>query len=289
MHSVQESTQLSWAFLASILQPLALVAVDYPLMWLGVVPSLTHGSFARFYGGLPILPMLSKSPQSPLPSIWLASSLLFQLSVAVFKKILKEQQDSSESVVKQLRDIVLAGFSNVYSVCSILLFTVTFSIWQGFKLTEGPEKVKEKLKEVEEDEVEEIPRENPRLPSTIIGFALLLFVFNILQFYRNNALRAFSFKRTKLLVLSLWKDDRPRRSGEDVSNKVTLSSGEREETSQNPGIGDIDIFQAASTSRAHFEAGYRDSVSQRGILIHSIKFEEESLGSDISQMPDVSC
>ena len=83
-------------------------------MWFGVVPCLTHGSFARFdfkyhisfllpgliskkyklispfftlakfldyisslfniarfYGGVPILPLLSESPQSPLPSIWL--------------------------------------------------------------------------------------------------------------------------------------------------------------------------------------------------------------------------
>lgn len=95
--------------------------------------------------------------------------------------------------MKQLRDIVLAGFSNVYSICCILLFTVTFSIWQGFKLTEGPEKVnelKEEISTVKGDE-EEIssPGENPKLPSTIIGFAILLFSFNLLQFYRNNALR----------------------------------------------------------------------------------------------------
>ena len=70
---------------------------------------------------------------------------------------------------------------------------MTFSIWQGFKLTEGPEKVnelKEEISTVKGDE-EEIssPGENPRLPSTIIGFAILLFSFNLLQFYRNNALR----------------------------------------------------------------------------------------------------
>ena len=88
-------------------------------------------TLVRFYGGVPILPLLSKSPQSPLPSIWLetkhgkkprketklktkmqtnsslntfwqhqltfsmsalATSLLFQLSVAAYKKILREQQ-----------------------------------------------------------------------------------------------------------------------------------------------------------------------------------------------------
>ena len=83
---------------------------------------------ARFYGGFEILPLLSASPQSPLPSIFLgktwekmstkfinvdpdpdlisnffyighffhvwllAISLIFQLGVAVYKKILKEQQ-----------------------------------------------------------------------------------------------------------------------------------------------------------------------------------------------------
>ena len=89
--------------------------------------------------------------------------------------------------MKQLRDIVLAGFSNVYSICCILLFTVTFSIWQGFKLTEGPEKVNELKEEISTVKGDE--GENPRLPSTIIGFAILLFSFNLLQFYRNNALR----------------------------------------------------------------------------------------------------
>ena len=100
----------------------------------------------------------------------------------------QKNQDSLESVVKQLRDIVLAGFSNVYSVCSILLFTVTFSIWQGFKITEGPETVKEEISTLKGNE-EKTPGENPRPPLTIIVFAILLFSFNLLQFYRNIALR----------------------------------------------------------------------------------------------------
>ena len=89
--------------------------------------------------------------------------------------------------MKQLRDIVLAGFSNVYSICSILLFTVSLSIWQGFKLSEGPKKVKELKAEISTLKGDE--GENPRLPPTIIIFAILLFAANLLQFYRNNALR----------------------------------------------------------------------------------------------------
>ena len=89
--------------------------------------------------------------------------------------------------MKQLRDIVLTGFSNVYSIVSILAFTVAFSIWQSFKLTEGPEK----------DTEEEIlaVKEDPGPSSTIIAFAILLFAFNLFQFYKNNALR-FSFAKT---------------------------------------------------------------------------------------------
>ena len=164
--------------------------------------------FHDFSEGFPIV--LEISAIFAVFHVCQATSLLFQLTVAVFKKILKKQvwefgkhsqqnlnQDSSESVVKQLRDIVLAGFSNVYSIYSILLFTFTFSIWQGFKLTEGPEKVnelKEESSTLKGDEEEiSTPRENPRLPSTIIVFAILLFAFNLLQFYRNNALR-FLFK-----------------------------------------------------------------------------------------------
>ena len=98
-------------------------------------------------------------------------------------------QDSSESIVKQLRDIVLAGFSNVYSILSMLTFTLAFSVWQGFKLMEGPEKGKEVKEEISTLKEIENTKENPRLPWTIIAFAGLLFAFNLLQFYRNNALR----------------------------------------------------------------------------------------------------
>ena len=93
--------------------------------------------------------------------------------------------------MKRLQDIVLAGFSNVYSIFSILTFTVAFSVWQGFKLTEGPKKVREEISTLKNEEEEDVssPKENPRLPSKIIIFAILLFAFNLLQFYRNNALR----------------------------------------------------------------------------------------------------
>ena len=91
--------------------------------------------------------------------------------------------------MKQLRDIVLTGFSNVYSIVSILAFTLAFSIWQSFKLTEGPEKVKDT-----EEEILAV-KEDPGPSSTIIAFAILLFAFNLFQFYKNNALR-FSFAKT---------------------------------------------------------------------------------------------
>ena len=92
--------------------------------------------------------------------------------------------------MKQLRDIVLAGFSNVYSIFSILAFTVAFSVWQGFKLTEGLKKAEEEISSLKnEEEMMLTPKENPGLPSTIIVFAILLFAFNLLQFYRNIALR----------------------------------------------------------------------------------------------------
>ena len=92
--------------------------------------------------------------------------------------------------MKQLRDIVLAGFSNVYSIFSILAFTVAFSVWQGFKLTEGLKKAEEEISSLKnEEEMMLTPKENPRLPSTIIVFAILLLAFNLLQFYRNIALR----------------------------------------------------------------------------------------------------
>ena len=83
--------------------------------------------------------------------------------------------------MKQLRDIVLTGFSNVYSIVSILAFTLAFSIWQSFKLTEGPEK----------DTEEEIlaVKDGPGPSSFIIAFAILLFAFNLFQFYKNNSLR----------------------------------------------------------------------------------------------------
>ena len=83
-----------------------------------------------------------------------------------------------------------------------------------------------------------------------------------LHYYKKCFVRAFSLKRTKLFLLNLWKDDRPRKGEpKDINaldpNKILPSSSEFDETkkSKKPGIrGDDETFQVASTSRAPLEA-----------------------------------
>ena len=103
---------------------------------------------------------------------------------------------------------------------------------------------------------------------------------------------------------NLWKDDRPGRlETKDIcalaSNKITPSAsleGKETKTSQNPDLGGEGTFQAASTSRGPLEAEIFKPPGDLAVgglfkqsYIHSFSFQEDSLDSDDSQMPDVSC
>ena len=175
---------------------------------------------------------------------------------------------------------------------------------------------------------------------------LLLKKFNWVSFHKKFNwvfffVRAFSVKRTKLFLLNLLKDDRPRKGEpKDIcalaSNKILPSSSEFKETkkSKKPGIrGDDETFQVASTSRAPLEAelfkppsadlagnrfDFKNSKSCQNISavgnnstitasfdqidlppsqnghfkqshFCSFSFQDGSLDSDSSAMPDISC
>ena len=95
---------------------------------------------------------------------------------------------------------------------------------------------------------------------TMLSGSLVIQLFT-LHYCNTCFVRAFSFKRTKVFLLNLWKDDRPRKGEpKDINaldaNKIQTSSEfEESKKSKKPGIrGDDETFQVASTSRAPLEA-----------------------------------
>ena len=72
------------------------------------------------------------------------------------------------------------GFSNVYSFINIFIFTFCMMGWALFHIT----RIKKK-----EEEDEEKKSNIEGVPIGILGLALLMMSLNLLQFFRNRALR----------------------------------------------------------------------------------------------------
>ena len=54
-------------------------------MYMEVLPMLTKGGFARYYGGCSLLNQLSDENGSPVNPVFLSLSVFFQISWIIFK------------------------------------------------------------------------------------------------------------------------------------------------------------------------------------------------------------
>ena len=185
-------------------------------MWLGKVPMLTKGSFAIFYGGPAILPLLSTLPPSPTPVVFFTLSLLFQFTFWVYKKTLlfkvklfqkfgsnqcvqsaHRRQRSAIPILRTLQNTVLEGLTNTYSVFSIIVFSLTMSVWAIQHLANIEHTVTTLAMKSTHPEhgwtnqkgVIEKKEKEGRLSFSVIFGALVIMGLNLLQFSRNIALR----------------------------------------------------------------------------------------------------
>lgn len=145
----------------------------------GYIPLLTKGSFAKFYGGQDLLSSLSSEPKQLLSvhPCAMGLSLLSQMLLILFKR---KQLQSIETVTLQnrghtysyqnnLKNILLSGFNNLYTLIGILVFTGSIGVYLALHYT--------------------TIHVNSYIPKNILVFASLLLGMNCLPFMRNKALR----------------------------------------------------------------------------------------------------
>ena len=87
---------------------------------------------------------------------------------------------NSQAILMTLRNTLFDGFSNVYSFIHIFIFFVCMMGWTLYHvitISKKQEKEEEKTGQIE------------GLPLSILVLAMLMMSLNLLQFFRNHALR----------------------------------------------------------------------------------------------------
>ena len=150
-------------------------------------PLLTKGSFATFFGGPGLLSQLSSKPRQLTPVHPLAMSLscLCQILFIIFKKIhfsdykptWVHTRRTTYTYQNLLKNTILTGFNNTYSMIWILVFTISIGAWMTMHYVSIL--VNTTLDPSEQEII---------LPGNIVGFACLLMGLNVLQFLKNPAL-----------------------------------------------------------------------------------------------------
>ena len=77
-----------------------------------------------------------------------------------------------------LRSTLLSGLSNAYSILTIAVFTLCFTMWTAFHVKQAEENAEISAVENTDD-----------LPISIIVLAMTMMSLNVLQFQKNVALR----------------------------------------------------------------------------------------------------
>ena len=88
---------------------------------------LTRGSFAIYYGGQDILPLLSDKTGSLVSPVFMGCSMMFQCAFLIFKKFklrkLSPKTISSDMYASHLSSTILNGFSNTHSLVVLVIFS----------------------------------------------------------------------------------------------------------------------------------------------------------------------
>ena len=157
-------------------------------MYKGEVPRLTRGSFSKFYGGHQLVSSLSIKPK-PLSSVYpigMGVILVYQILLILLKR---KQLNSLETARIQnrantdsyqtiLKNILLSGSNNMYTLLGILVFTSSIGAWLVLHYTA-----------IQVNTDLEPANNYEYLPKNIVGFASLLLGMNCLPFRKNKALR----------------------------------------------------------------------------------------------------
>ena len=149
-------------------------------------PLLKDGPFARFYCGSPLASTLAgkADKMSPVHHIAISLSFIIQVLFIFFKKNqLRESQPmfprrGTYLYQNLMREIMLTGLNNIYTVSGILVFTgsITIYLTVHYLIISTGNNHNE-----DQDELS--------IPGSILCLGGLLFGLNLLQFVKNPALR----------------------------------------------------------------------------------------------------
>ena len=221
-------------------------------MYLGYVPMLSKGSFALYYGGEEIIPQLSDQSGSLVCPVFMGSSLIFQLSFLIFKKInmleLYPNTTNSGMYFNNVFSTLLSGYNNTYTILATLIFTTSGFLftavhYQRIEARRGENFNKVELEIEEEEDLEKIP-------FSICFLAGILFCLNIAQFMRNYALRKFARKK----VQEFFQVDLMLAKYRKKSNKIVPFVDDDNDEPTIPGADDEanDLYELTETvSRPH--------------------------------------
>ena len=164
----------------------------YLQMYLGYVPLLSKGDFSLYYGGVEIIPLLSDKSGSLVTPVFMGSSLVFQLSFLIFKRIrlskLKPKTTNSETYFSVVYSTLLTGFRNTFTIIAIVIFTASGLAFTVVHYQRIEARRSEKLGAKTQEDIEKIP-------FSVYLITAVFFCLNIAQFLRNDALRMFARKK----------------------------------------------------------------------------------------------
>ena len=175
---------------------------------------LSKGSMAMYYGGEEILPKLSDLPASPFSPAFMGFSMLFQLSFIVFKKLKFRKVSDISNYHNQLANTILSGFSNVYNILSMVVFSAAGCVFIFIHyIAIDNENDVEEVTEVKEDEHKDLEK----IPFSIYFFASILLSLNLAVYKKNLALRGFLIKKFQTSIQALAMNHRKKKNKFGIS------------------------------------------------------------------------
>ena len=156
-------------------------------MYAEAVPLLTKGSFAKFFVGPSFTSGINQSP-TPVHPFSISVSLVCQIMFILFKKkqlnVMQTptsyNRRSTNLYQNQIRNTLLSGFNNAYTIVCILVFTLGMGVWMVMHYA---------FIYKHSNNIQDTSEQVINLPGSIVGLACLLCGMNILQFKKNRALR----------------------------------------------------------------------------------------------------
>ena len=164
-------------------------------MYLGVVPMLTKGPIALYYGGKSLDTQLTDEPPPVSGLLFSSFSLLLRLSFFLFKRFKFRKIESGPNQLKRssvlmyrnhLMNILLSGFRNPFNMKTILVGSIFGLLWA---LQHHIAMYIERKTDIEE-------KENfYKMPFSLYFLGAILMGLNLRQYQQNVALRIFAWKK----------------------------------------------------------------------------------------------